>query len=85
MKKRIAVVAGDGIGPEIVETAVGVIGAVGKRFGHSFELDRRLAGGCAYEAFGRCLPDGTLAACKAADAAFFFIWFKIFKQLLHLP
>jgi len=68
MKKRIVILSGDGIGPEIVEAAVGVIEAVGKRFGHSFELDRRLVGGCAYDASGRCLPDETLAACREADA-----------------
>ena len=68
MKKRIVILPGDGIGPEIVEVAIEVIETVGKRFGHSFELDRRLVGGCAYEAFGRCLPDETLAACREADA-----------------
>lgn len=68
MERRIAVVAGDGIGPEIVEEAVKVLEAVGERFGHVFTLDRRLVGGCAYEACGQCLPGETLAACRAADA-----------------
>ena len=68
MKKRIAVVAGDGIGPEIVEEALNVLAAVGKQFGHSFELDRRLIGGAAIDATGAALPDETLAACRAADA-----------------
>ena len=42
--------------------------AVGKQFGHSFELDRRLIGGAAIDATGAALPDETLAACRAADA-----------------
>ena len=68
MKKKIVILPGDGIGPEIVEAAVRVIETVGERFGHAFALDRRLIGGCAYEAYGQCLPDETLAACRAADA-----------------
>ena len=68
MNAKITLIPGDGIGPEIVEAAVEVIETVGKRFGHSFDLDRRLVGGCAYDAFGRCLPDETLAACRGADA-----------------
>lgn len=68
MKKNIAVIAGDGIGPEIVGEAVKVLKAVADRFGHEFALDERLVGGAAYDATGDCLPDSTLAACKAADA-----------------
>lgn len=68
MKLRIAVVAGDGIGPEIVTEALKVMETVCKRFGHLLSLDRRLAGGCAYDVFGRCLPDETLEACRSADA-----------------
>ena len=68
MKKTIAVIAGDGIGPEIVAEAEKVLCAVATRFGHEFTLDRHLVGGAAYDATGDCLPDETLAACKAADA-----------------
>lgn len=68
MKKQIAVVAGDGVGPEIVEETIKVLDATADVFGHEFIFNRRLVGGCAYDAFGKCLPDDTLETCKAADA-----------------
>lgn len=68
MKKTIAVIAGDGIGPEIVGEAVKVLKKVAEKFGHEFVFDEKLVGGAAYDAFGDCLPDATLAACQAADA-----------------
>ena len=68
MKKQIAVIAGDGIGPEIVGEAVKVLKKVADKFGHEFVLEEKLVGGAAYDAFGDCLPDDTLAACKTADA-----------------
>lgn len=61
--KKILVLAGDGIGPEITAQAVKVLKAVG-----GFEFEECLVGGAAYDAYGDCLPDGTLAAAKAADA-----------------
>lgn len=68
MKKTIAVIAGDGIGPEIVGEAVKVLKKVAEKFGHDFTFDEKVVGGAAYDAFGDCLPDDTLAACKGADA-----------------
>lgn len=68
MKKTIAVIPGDGIGPEIVGEAVKVLERVAEKFGHEFVFDRHLVGGAAYDATGDCLPDETLAACKNADA-----------------
>ena len=68
MKKTIAVIAGDGIGPEIVGEAVMVLKQVAEKFGHDFEFDEKLVGGAAYDACGDCLPDATLAACRSADA-----------------
>ena len=68
MKKTIAVVAGDGIGPEIVGEAVRVLKKVASTFDHEFAFDEKLVGGAAYDAFGDCLPDDTLEACKSADA-----------------
>lgn len=68
MTKTIAVTPGDGIGPEIVAEAVKVLKAVGAKFGHDFKLGEYLVGGAAYDACGDCLPDASLAACKAADA-----------------
>ena len=68
MKKRIAVLPGDGIGPEIMAQAALVLGAVASEFGHDFELDTRRIGGCALDAVGEPLPAATLAACILSDA-----------------
>ncbi len=68
MKKTIAVIPGDGIGPEITGEAMKALAAVGKRFGHEFEMTVYPVGGAAYDLCGDCLPDATLAACRAADA-----------------
>ncbi len=68
MKKRITVVPGDGIGPEVTRVAVDVLKAVATKFGHEFSFDEKLIGGAAYDAVGDCLPAETLAACQAADA-----------------
>ena len=64
----IAVLPGDGVGPEVVGAARLVLEAVTARFGHSFTLVDGLIGGAAIDATGVPLPDGTLAACRAADA-----------------
>ena len=68
MKTKIAVLPGDGIGPEIVTEAVKVLRVVENRFGHCFKMIECPVGGAAYDLCGDCLPDETLAACKAADA-----------------
>ena len=68
MKATIAVLAGDGIGPEVVAEGVKVLRSVAARFGHSFELPEALIGGCAIEATGRPLPDETYSLCLASDA-----------------
>ncbi len=68
MKKTIAVIPGDGVGPEIVGEAVKVLAATAKKFGHDFEMTTYPVGGAAYDLCGDCLPETTLAACKAADA-----------------
>lgn len=68
MKKTIAVIPGDGVGPEIVGEAVKVLAATAKKFGHDFEMTTYPVGGAAYDLCGDCLPDTTLAACKVADA-----------------
>jgi 3-isopropylmalate dehydrogenase len=64
---KIAVLAGDGIGPEIVAQAERVLGALDLRF----ETERALVGGAAYEAHGHPLPDATLALANEADAVLF--------------
>ena len=68
MKARIAVIAGDGIGPEVVAEGVRVLEQVGKRFGHEFALDEAPFGGIAIDVAGDPLPQSTLDLCLAADA-----------------
>jgi 3-isopropylmalate dehydrogenase len=65
---KVAVLPGDGIGPEVVAEGVRVLRAVGERFGHRFELREGLIGGCALDARGTPLPSETLDICRAADA-----------------
>jgi 3-isopropylmalate dehydrogenase len=68
MRARIAVLAGDGIGPEVIAGAVRCLRAVAARFGHELELEELPFGGAAIDAHGDPLPPATLAACRAADA-----------------
>jgi len=68
MKKTIAVLAGDGIGPEIVAEAVKALKATALLFGHEFEFVEKLVGGASYDAFGDCLTNDALDAAKRADA-----------------
>jgi 3-isopropylmalate dehydrogenase len=64
---KIAVLPGDGIGPEITAEAVKVLQALDLRF----EMEQALVGGCAYDAHGHPLPDATLKLAKEADAILF--------------
>ncbi len=68
MKYNIALVRGDGIGPEIVDSAVEVLKKVGEKFGHEFNFTAYLAGGCAYDKFGVPLPEETIEGCKNSDS-----------------
>lgn len=68
MNYKIAVIAGDGIGPEVVEETVNILNCVGDKFNHKFEYEYLLAGGCAIDEEGIPLPEETLEACKKADA-----------------
>jgi len=68
MKKTIAVIRGDGIGPEIVEQALGVLDAVAKLYGHTFTYDSVDMGGAAYDKWGDALPEEMLAKCLASDS-----------------
>ncbi|MCL2336009.1 MAG: 3-isopropylmalate dehydrogenase [Firmicutes bacterium] len=65
---RIAVLAGDGIGPEITTEAAKVLKEVGLKFGHQFEFKEGLVGGAAYDAVGHPLPQETLDLCYNTDA-----------------
>ena len=68
MNYKIALIKGDGIGPEVVGEAVKVMDAIGAKFGHTFEYVDVLMGGCAIDAVGKSYPDGTAEKCKACDA-----------------
>ena len=68
MNYQIAVIPGDGIGPDVVEQTLKVMDKVGEKFGHAFNYTKVLAGGCAIDATGACLPQETIDICKASDA-----------------
>ncbi len=68
MNYKIAVIPGDGIGPEIMNEALKVLDKIGEKYGHSFECTTVLAGGAAIDATGKSLPQETLDVCKASDA-----------------
>jgi len=68
MNYKIALIRGDGIGPEVVGEAVKMMDAVGEKFGHTFEYVDILMGGCAIDQAGKSYPDGTAEKCKACDA-----------------
>ena len=65
---KIAVLKGDGIGPEIVNEAMKALDAVAEKCGFTVEYNEALLGGCAIDATGVPLPDETVAKCKAADS-----------------
>lgn len=68
MKKHIAVLKGDGIGPEIVEQAILVLDAVGEKFGHEFTYTSVDIGGCSIDKHGVPITEEGMAACKASDS-----------------
>ena len=68
MEKNIAVIRGDGIGPEIIEQALRVLDAVGEKFGHSFRYTDVYMGGCAIDRYGEPLPKAELRKCLDADS-----------------
>ena len=67
-KYKIAVLKGDGIGPEIVNEAIKVLNKTAEKFGFEVDYDEALLGGCAIDATGIPLPEETIAKCKAADS-----------------
>ena len=68
MKKNVALIPGDGIGPEIVGEAKKVLDRVCEKFGHTFEYTKLLMGGCSIDAYGKPLTEETLDAAKASDS-----------------
>ncbi|MEM9076040.1 MAG: 3-isopropylmalate dehydrogenase [Bacteroidota bacterium] len=71
MKFNIALLAGDGIGPEVIDQAVKVSDAVAKKFGHKINWTPALTGAAAIDAVGNPYPDETHDICEAADAVLF--------------
>lgn len=68
MNYNIALLKGDGIGPEIVDCATRVLDVVGVKYGHHFNYNSLLAGGCAIDATGVPLPEDTLTECLKSDS-----------------
>lgn len=68
MDYKVAVIPGDGIGPEVIEETVKVLNKIGEKFNHSFNYEYVLAGGCAIDEEGTPLPEKTLEVCKNSDA-----------------
>ena len=71
MKFNIAVIPGDGIGPEVIVQAKKALDAVGEVFNHDFSYTEALMGACAIDKTGNPLPDETVTVCKEADAVLF--------------
>ena len=65
---RLAVIPGDGIGPEVTHEGVRVLEAIANRFGHEFIFESHLIGGAAIDATQSALPTSTISACGTADA-----------------
>lgn len=68
MNYKVAVIKGDGIGPEIVTEAQKVLDQAGKKFGFALSYEDVLMGGCSIDATGEPLTDEAIATCKASDA-----------------
>ncbi len=71
MKFKLAVLPGDGVGPDVAAEGIKTLEAIGKKFGHSFELTQGLIGGVAIDAEGTALSDDTLRMCRTKDAVLF--------------
>ncbi|MBW3625570.1 MAG: 3-isopropylmalate dehydrogenase, partial [Armatimonadetes bacterium] len=71
MQAKIAVLPGDGIGPEVTNEAVATLEAVAEKWGHAFTFTEAPVGWAAYDAHGTALPDETVQLCRSSDAIFF--------------
>ncbi|MBO6035098.1 MAG: 3-isopropylmalate dehydrogenase [Paludibacteraceae bacterium] len=71
MNLKIAILAGDGIGPEIMKQGVAVLDAIAKKFGHTFEYEEAICGAHAIDEVGDPYPDSTHEVCMRADAVLF--------------
>jgi 3-isopropylmalate dehydrogenase len=68
---KVAVLPGDGIGPEVMAQALRVLGSVGKKFGFEINTTERYVGGAAIDHEGKALPASTIETCEASDAILF--------------
>ncbi|HEY8966888.1 MAG TPA: 3-isopropylmalate dehydrogenase [Candidatus Methylacidiphilales bacterium] len=68
---KIAVLAGDGIGPEVMAVTLPLLEKVGAKFGLSFQFTEALVGGAAIDAHGKALPESTVETCRGAEAILF--------------
>ena len=68
MEKKIALIPGDGIGPDVVAEAVKVLDKVAEKFGHKWSYDTVTAGGCSIDKFGKPLIQEELDKCLKSDA-----------------
>ncbi|MFK7810184.1 MAG: 3-isopropylmalate dehydrogenase [Saprospiraceae bacterium] len=71
MEKKIAVLPGDGIGPEVMEQAIQVLNAVATKYNHTFKYCKASVGACAIDKYNNPLPDTTLESCHNSDAILF--------------
>ena len=71
MTKKIAVLAGDGIGPEVMAEALKVLAVIEKKFGITLEKTSADVGGIAIDNHGKALPQSTIDICEASDAILF--------------
>jgi len=71
MHKNIAVLAGDGVGPEVIAEAIKVLQAIEKKYNHSFSFEQALMGAAAIDATGNPLPEETIKTCTSNDAILF--------------
>lgn len=71
MKKTIAVLAGDGIGPEVTQQSVALLKRIAEKFNHQFNFQEGLVGAIAIEKTGNPLPEETLKLCQTSDAVLF--------------
>lgn len=71
MELKIAVLAGDGIGPEIMQQGVSVVNAIADKFGHKITYEHAICGAAAIDAVGDPFPDETFEICRKSDAVLF--------------
>ena len=71
VNKKIAILSGDGIGPEVMESALEVLKLIEKLFNHNFDFKYLAVGGYAYEKYGEHLPKSTIDGCINSDAILF--------------